>query len=54
MPSQTRTELACLQSAKRDAKQRTAEIIAEVEAKYQPQWDALESRWTAAKLGQAS
>ena len=33
---------------------RTAKIIAEVEAKYKPQWDALESRWAIAKLGQTS
>ena len=37
-----------------DAKQHTAKIVAEVEAKYKPQWDALESRWAIAKLGQAS
>ena len=37
-----------------DAKQLTAKIIAEVEAKYKPQWDALESRWAIAKLGQTS
>ena len=36
-----------------EAKQLTAKIIAEVEAKYKPQWDALECRWTAAKLGKS-
>lgn len=31
------------------AKQRTAEIIAEVEAKYQPRWDAAMARFDAAR-----
>ena len=39
----------CLQSAERDAKQRTAAIIAEVDAKYQPRWDAAMRRFDRAK-----
>ena len=41
MPSAVRTELACLQDASRSAKARTDAIIAEVNAKYQTEWDVI-------------
>lgn len=55
MPSATRTELACLQDASRSAKARTDAIIAEVNAKYQPQWDAImakleKHKWNEGKV----
>ena len=49
MPSAARTELACLQSADAYAKQTTAAIIAEVEAKYQPRWQTAMARFERAK-----
>lgn len=52
-----RTELACLQSAERDrladqkwAANTAAEIIAEVTAQYQPEWEAAMARFDAAML----
>ena len=49
MASAARTNLACLQSADAYAKQTTAAIIAEVDAKYQPRWDAAMARFDRAK-----
>ena len=54
MPSATRTLSACLQSAERDAKQTTAEIIAEVDAKYQPRWQAAMARFDAARADEGN